>query len=110
MKLQEEGRLSLNDKVFGPDGILNDPYFSDTKRQESIRNYSCSFLSHEAGWTQRYGDQMFMPILIAEKMGVKPPVDTKTIVRFALDKRVAFYSRNGSGILKSGIQYTWTGN
>ncbi|TAL63726.1 MAG: class A beta-lactamase-related serine hydrolase, partial [Bacteroidetes bacterium] len=63
-------------------------------------------LSHEAGWTQRYGDQMFMPILIAEMMGVKPPANTKTIVRFALNKRLHFtpgsdraYSNLGYSIL-----------
>ncbi len=31
MKLVEEGKLSLNDNVFGPDAILNDPYFSNPR-------------------------------------------------------------------------------
>ena len=34
MKLNEEGKLDLNGKVFGPNGILNDPYFSDQKIKE----------------------------------------------------------------------------
>ena len=62
MKLQEEGKLSLNDKVFGPDGILNDPYFSEPKDKRVYDITVAHLLSHEAGWTQRYGDQMFMPI------------------------------------------------
>jgi CubicO group peptidase (beta-lactamase class C family) len=49
---------------------------------------------------------MFMPILIAEKLGVKPPVDTKTIVKFALSKNLHYtpgtaraYSNLGYSIL-----------
>ena len=31
MKLVEEGKLSLEDKVFGPLAILNDQYFNNPK-------------------------------------------------------------------------------
>jgi len=106
MKLHEEGRLSLDDKVFGIDGILNDSYFSTPKDKRVYGITVAHLLSHEGGWTQRYGDQMFMPILIAEKLGVKPPVDTKTIVKFALSKNLHFtpgtarsYSNLGYSIL-----------
>lgn len=118
MKLVEEGKLSLTDTVFGPSGILNDPYFSEPKDKRVYSITVEELLSHEAGWTQRYGDQMFMPLIIAEKMGVKPPVDTKTIVRFALDMRLHYtpgkgkaYSNLGYGVLGliiekvSGISY-----
>ena len=106
MKLREEGKLSMNDRVFGPDGILNDHYFSEPKDKRVYGITVAHLLSHEAGWSQRYGDQMFMPVLVAEKMGVKPPADTKTIVRFALDKRLHYtpgtsraYSNLGYSIL-----------
>lgn len=106
MKLNEEGKLSLDDKVFGPEGILNDPFFSNPKDKRVYNITVAHLLSHESGWSQRYGDQMFMPTLIAQKMGVKPPVDLKTIVRFALDKNLHYtpgagraYSNLGYGIL-----------
>ncbi len=106
MKLQEEGRLSINDTVFGPRGILNDPFYSEPKDKRVYNITVAELLSHEAGWTQRYGDQMFMPLVIAEKMGVKPPVDTKTIVKFVLGKRLNYtpgtaraYSNLGYSIL-----------
>lgn len=118
MKLREEGRLSLNDRVFGPDGILNDPYFSEPKDKRVYDITVGHLLSHEGGWTQRHGDQMFMPVTVAEKMGVTPPADTRTIVRFALNKRLHFtpgtgrsYSNLGYSILGlvieklSGISY-----
>jgi CubicO group peptidase (beta-lactamase class C family) len=107
LKLQEAGKLSLDDKVFGPDGILNDPYFSDPKDKRVYDITVAHLLSHEAGWTQRYGDQMFMPISIADAMGIKPPVDTKAIVRFALDKRLHY--KPGSGRAYSNLGYSILG-
>lgn len=107
MKLVEEGKLSLNDRVFGPDAILNDPYFSNPKDKRVYGITVVHLLSHEGGWTQRWGDQMFMPMIIAEKMGVKPPADTRTIIRFALDKRLHFTP--GSGKAYSNLGYSILG-
>jgi CubicO group peptidase (beta-lactamase class C family) len=106
MKLREEGKLDLNDRVFGDDGILDEPFFSNPKDKRVYNITVAHLLSHEGGWSQRWGDQMFMPLVIADKMGVRPPVNTRTIVRFALDKRLHFtpgtgkaYSNLGYGIL-----------
>jgi CubicO group peptidase (beta-lactamase class C family) len=107
MKLAEEGKISLNDRVFGPGSILNDPYFSNPKDKRVFDITIAHLLSHEGGWSQRWGDQMFMPVLIAEKMGVKPPADTKTIVRFALDKRLHFTP--GTGKAYSNLGYSILG-
>lgn len=106
MKLQEEGKLSVNDKVFGPSGILNDEFYGEPKDKRVNDITVGELLSHEGGWSQRYGDQMFMPLVVAEKMGMKPPVDTKTIVKFVLTKRLQYtpgtakaYSNLGYSIL-----------
>jgi CubicO group peptidase (beta-lactamase class C family) len=107
MKLQEEGKLSINDSVFGPKGILNDPYFDNPKDKRVYGITVAQLLSHEAGWSQRYGDQMFMPVLIAQAMGVKTPVDTKTILRFALDKRLQYTP--GKGKAYSNLGYSILG-
>lgn len=107
MKLKEEGKLSLDSKVFGPDGILNDPYFAEPKDKRVYNITVAQLLAHEGGWSQRYGDQMFMPILIAEKMNIKPPVDTRTIVRFALDKRLQYTP--GQGRAYSNLGYSVLG-
>jgi CubicO group peptidase (beta-lactamase class C family) len=107
MKLQEEGKLSLRDQVFGPDAILSDPYFSNPKDKRVYGITVAHLLSHEGGWTQRWGDQMFMPLLIADKMGVKPPADARTIVRFALDKGLHFTP--GTGKAYSNLGYTILG-
>jgi CubicO group peptidase (beta-lactamase class C family) len=107
MKLQEQGRLSLKDKVFGHDGILNDPFYDDPKDKRVYDITVEQLLSHEAGWTQRYGDQMFMPIVVAEKLNVQPPVDTKMIIRFALDKRLHYTP--GMGRAYSNLGYSVLG-
>ena len=107
MKLHEQGKLSLNDKVFGPQGILNDSYF-DNPRDSRVYNITVAqLLGHEGGWSQRYGDQMFMPLVVAEKMNLKPPVDTRTIVRFALDKRLQYTP--GEGKAYSNLGYSILG-
>ncbi len=107
MKLVEEGKLSLNDRIFGPDAILNDPYFSNPKDKRVYGITVAHLLSHEGGWTQRWGDQMFMPLIIADHMGMKPPVNTRAIIRFALDKRLHFTP--GSGRAYSNLGYSILG-
>ena len=106
MKLKEEGKLSLDAKVFGPDGILNDSCYREPKDKRVYDITVAHLLGHESGWSQRYGDQMFMPTVVAEKMGVKLPIDIKTIVRFALDRKLQYtpgtakaYSNLGYSIL-----------
>ncbi len=107
MKLVEEGRLSMDDKVFGEQGILNDPYFSNPK-DERVNNITVAhLLAHEGGWSMRWGDQMFMPLTIADKMGVKPPVPTRAIIRYALDKRLHFTP--GTGKAYSNLGYSILG-
>jgi len=107
MKLSEDGKLSLNDKVFGVDGILNDPYFNEPKDKRVYSITVAQLLGHEGGWSQQYGDQMFMPVQIAEKLGVKLPIDTKTIVRFALNKRLQYTP--GTGKAYSNLGYSVLG-
>jgi CubicO group peptidase (beta-lactamase class C family) len=107
MKLVEDGKLSLSNRVFGPDAILNDPFFSNPKDKRVYGITVAHLLSHEGGWTSRWGDQMFMPTVVAEKMGVKLPVDTRTIIRFALDKRLHFTP--GTGKAYSNLGYSILG-
>jgi CubicO group peptidase (beta-lactamase class C family) len=107
MKLQEEGKLSVSDRVFGPDGILNDAFYSEPKDKRVYGITVAHLLSHEGGWTTRWGDQMFIPFVVAEQMGVPPPVSTKTIVRFALNKNLHFTP--GTGRSYSNLGYAILG-
>lgn len=106
MKLYEDGKLDLNQKVFGPEGILNDDYYSDPHDSRAEQITVAHLLSHKGGWTPRWGDHMFMPLVVASSLGIDPPVSTENIVRFALNKRLHFtpgrgrsYSNLGYAIL-----------
>jgi CubicO group peptidase (beta-lactamase class C family) len=107
MKLQEDGKLSVNDKVFGPDGILNDSCYCHPRDKRAFSISVAHLLSHEGGWSQRFGDQMFMPLVVSQQMKVSLPVDTKTIIRFALNKRLHFTP--GSGRSYSNLGYSILG-
>jgi CubicO group peptidase (beta-lactamase class C family) len=106
MKLQEDGKLSVYDKVFGPEGILSDSIYCQPRDKRVFKITLAHLLSHEGGWTTRWGDQMFMPWVVADKMDVIPPADTRTILLFALNKNLHFtpgkgrsYSNLGYAIL-----------
>ncbi|MGQ9621496.1 MAG: serine hydrolase domain-containing protein, partial [Bacteroidales bacterium] len=107
MKLQEEGKLSIHDRVFGPDGILNDPFYSIPRDKRVYSITVAHLLAHEGGWTTRFGDQMFMPFVVAKEMGIPVPVDTKTIVRFALNKKLHYTP--GTGRSYSNLGYAVLG-
>lgn len=90
MKLVEDGLLSIDQKVFGVDGILNEPIFlsfiDDRVNEIKIEN----LLNHSAGWTTRWGDHLFMHESIARQMDITLPISKDDIISFALAKRLHF--------------------
>lgn len=92
MKLREEGKLSLDDKVFGESGILNTPHYQNIKDPRRAHQITVEhLLSHTAGWSKRtYGDPMFIPLKIAEEMQVPAPANLDAIIDFVLSKRVPY--------------------
>ena len=107
MKLHEEGKLSLDATVFGPDGILNDSAYCHPRDKRAFNITVSHLLSHEGGWSQRYGDQMFMPQVVASQMRTDLPVDLQTIIEFALSKRLHFTP--GTGRSYSNLGYSILG-
>ncbi len=92
MKLREEGKLSLDDAVFGEKGILNAPLYQNIKDPRRAERITVEhLLSHTAGWSKRtYGDPMFIPLKIAEEMQVPAPANLDDIIRFVLSKRIPY--------------------
>ncbi|MDR1343446.1 MAG: beta-lactamase family protein [Prevotellaceae bacterium] len=107
MKLAEEGKLSLSDRVFGSDGILNDSVFGRIYDARVLQITVKNLLEHSAGWDVSNGDDpMFMGCAIAEKLHIPVPVGVDDIIRFALSKPLSFdvgdhssYSNLGYAIL-----------
>lgn len=111
MKLVEDGRLHLDDPVFGPSGILNDSIFSSIRDPLVKRITVEHLLRHKAGFSTVRGDPMFCSVDIARKMNVPPPADLNTIIRFVLSRRLQYvpgtttaYSNVGYGILSKVIE------
>ena len=111
IKLVEAGKLTLDDKVFGPSGILNmDPYlnYRDKKVEEiTVRH----LLEHSGGWTVRYGDPLFEQHSLARRHGYKEPLSSEDIIAIMLTKRLQFrpghasyYSNLGFVILGKVIE------
>lgn len=97
MKLVEQGRLRLDDKVFSANGLL--PEYDDyrDKRIESITVEH--LLRHQAGFGVGAGDAMFD----GHKMGLELPMSVSSLVRYSL-KRGLRYSP-GKSTIYSNIGY-----
>ena len=110
MKLVQEGKLSLDDKVFGKRGILNEAAYSDI-RDDRIKNITLKhLLEHSAGWDRDMsacGDPMFDPVNIARAMNTKAPADARTIIRFMLRQKLDFSP--GQKFAYSNLGYTILG-
>lgn len=107
MKLVDEGKMSLDDRVFGKDGYFNEPEYLKLKDRKLLDIKVSNLLDHTSGWTQRYGDPMFHPTSIAEKMNQKPPATIDTYLRFATSRRL--YYRPGTAYGYSNMAYVFLG-
>jgi CubicO group peptidase (beta-lactamase class C family) len=113
LKLAEEGRLRLDDKAFEllkdlkprPGARLNPELGKITLR---------NLLQHSGGWDRdKSFDPMFQSREIAAAMGVAPPANAETIVRYMLEKPLQFapgsryvYSNFGYCVLGRIIEKT----
>lgn len=107
MKLSEKGKLDLDDKVFGEEGILNDTIYlkiSDKKMKDiSVRD----LLYHQGGWSSRTADLMFEPVKVAKVMGTPAPATPETVIRYALKQRLPY--KPGTVYSYSNLGYTILG-
>jgi CubicO group peptidase (beta-lactamase class C family) len=103
MKLVEDEKLSLDSRVFGKDGILNDSIYLNykDKRIEDITVYE--LLNHTSGWTNRKGDPLFNSLYIARKMGVEPPAKIENIIQYAL--MIGLNNKPGTNYSYSNLGY-----
>lgn len=107
MQLAEEGKLSLDDRVFGPDGILNDSVYLQYRdpRVEDITVRH--LLVHKAGWSRYYGDPMFMTHVVARRMRVELPVQAEDVIGYAFTRKLNY--RPGTRYSYSNLGYAILG-
>jgi CubicO group peptidase (beta-lactamase class C family) len=91
MKLEEQGRLSLDDKVFGPDGILNDSLWTAAIKDSLYYDITVEhLLRHKGGFSTKGGDPMFTTRTIMVQNRLRTPPDSETLLGIQLKKPLAF--------------------
>jgi CubicO group peptidase (beta-lactamase class C family) len=111
MKIAEEGRISINDHVFGRKGILNDSIYLNYKDKRIEKITVLHLLNHTPGWNNRKEDPLFESVAIARKMNVEPPADIETIIQYYLQQDLSYepgtkycYSNFGYAVLGEVIE------
>jgi CubicO group peptidase (beta-lactamase class C family) len=113
MKLVEQGKLKLDDKIFGENGILNDPKYTDKIANPlALKIEVQHLLTHTAGWwNQLRTDPMFVPVAVANIMKVKSPPSLETTIEYMLSQTKMFepgsmydYSNFGYCVLDKVIE------
>lgn len=130
IKLWEDGLLNLDDKVFGPGGLLNgNPYYSGANITDT-RIYEITvrmLLEHTAGWNRNLpmtpnplppypwgysvSDPIVFPLHVTLTFGEPNPVTERALIKFLLEKGLDadpgtsyFYSNIGYLILGEIIE------
>ena len=114
MKLAQDSSLSLESKVFGPEGILNSALYANIQDPRIMNITVQNLLEHTAGWDREIspeGDPMFSPVKIATSMNMPAPADAVTVIRYMLQQPLDFepgtrfaYSNLGYNILGRVIE------
>lgn len=91
MKLCEQGKLSLDSKVLGPDGILNDTTFTAAIRDKKHFRITVEhLLRHQGGFTLRLGDPLFNALDFAAMNRLTEPPTEDELCRIVLHRRLGF--------------------
>ena len=113
MHLYEQGRVDLNDLVFGPNGILPEPIYQTILDTRVYNIRVKHLLSHQGGWDRDIsGDPEHNSYAIALAMAVPPPANNETIIQYTLSQQMldftpgssAAYSNLGFNILGEVIE------
>lgn len=89
MKLIDDGLLTLDTKVFGPDGVLN--HFTEFRDKRAQNITVRHLLNHTSGFSRSRGDLMFRitDVMQWEEMDTTPTADELIAVQLSLRMRCA---------------------
>jgi CubicO group peptidase (beta-lactamase class C family) len=110
MKMIEDGLLSIDDVVFGDDGILTDSIYTNIKDSRVETITIRQLLQHTSGWgfvNNGNSDPMFLNAAVANFMGVAKPARPEVTIQYMLQNEMLksdpgttyFYSNFGYLIL-----------
>ena len=91
MKLRDMGKVKLSDKVFGPQGILNDTFYVNSIRDKRYFDITVEqLLRHKAGFTNYAGDAIFSTRYIMQQNHLTTPPDHRTLLRIVLKRHLGY--------------------
>ena len=118
MHMVETGVISLDEKVFGSDGILNGEIFLNYKDSRYEEITVSQLLNHTSGWSRRNGDPLFNSRYINFRMKDVETDELSKIISYELRKKLRYapgtvysYSNLGYAVLgkiieqKAGLDY-----
>lgn len=116
MKLVDEGRLSVDDLVFGEEGILNE--FTEFRDKRAAKITVSHLLNHTSGFSRRLGDPMFRSVDVMRWTNQTSTLSAEELIRWQLSLKLrdnpggmAQYSNIGYLVLSriiervSGLSY-----
>lgn len=96
MKLAEQGKLTLDTKIFGPEGILNDTTYTNAMCDKRMLDITVDhLLRHMGGFGRGAGDPMFTTNEIIKAKRLPGPPTPEELVKIVLGRRIAFAPGNG---------------
>lgn len=98
MKMKDDCILSLDEPVFGKDGILGD--YPDMLDQKHLQIKVGHLLNHKGGWSWRDGDFMFQSNKIKNVLELEAAPNQDDIIEFVLKNRRLRYA--------PGTQYAYS--
>ena len=111
MKLCEEGKLTTESPVFGPQGILSDSIFLQYKDKRVPKITVHHLLNHTSGFSRRMGDPMFRSADLIRWTGSNRKLTEDEVIAFQLGLRLrdnpggsAQYSNVGYLVLSRVIE------
>ncbi len=111
MKLHEQGKINLDDKVFGENGILNDSIYLNIE-DKRLRDITVEhLLRHKAAFRSPHGDPMFNAKSVARSLNKPLPLQSEDYVvyashlkLFAQPGKTSRYSNLGYVVLSKVIE------
>lgn len=104
MRLVEDGKLKLDSKVFGQDGILNDTAYSNAIKDRRLFDITVdNLLQHKGGFGMGAGDPMFNTKDIISSKHLDAPPTNEQLTQIVLGRKIAFTP--GQGFRYSNFGY-----
>lgn len=91
MLLKERGQISLDDKVFGPDGILCDSAYTKAIKDKRFFDITVEqLLRHQGGFTTAGGDPLFSTVALMKRNKLTEVPDHRTLLLCELQRKLVF--------------------